>query len=73
LKVYRVGSTSQATVAFMAVSNRTYIVQFSDKLGSNPWARLSDVVERSSNHIETVVDPSPTPNRYYRLATPRQP
>jgi hypothetical protein len=64
---------SLTTLQFMAVSNRSYTVEYSDALGTGPWSRLADVVVRTNSRIETVVDPSAHTNRFYRLVTPRQP
>ncbi len=58
---------------FMAISNRTYTVQFSDQLGPAQWQKLADVLAKSSNRVEIVVDPAPAAKRYYRLATPLGP
>ena len=62
-----------ATLQFSAVSNRTYSVQFKGSLDAPTWQKLIDVGARSTNRIETVTDPDPTPGRFYRLATPGQP
>lgn len=62
-----------ATLQFSAVSNRTYSVQFKGSLDAPAWQKLIDVGARSTNRIETVIDPEATPGRFYRLATPVQP
>ncbi len=62
-----------ATLQFSAVSNRTYSVQFKGSLDAPAWRKLIDVGARSTNRIETIIDPDPTPGRFYRLATPVQP
>jgi len=65
-----------AMVYFEAVSNRTYTVQYTDVLMSNPldtiWQRLADVVAKPTNHFETFLDPGWTTNRFYRVAFPRR-
>jgi hypothetical protein len=66
------GGSGGASVLFHAVSNRTYSVLFTDNAGG-PWSRLADIPARSSNRVETVADPGYSTNRFYRLATPRQP
>jgi hypothetical protein len=60
-------------LSFMAVSNRTYTVQFTDALGSSAWQRLTEIPARATNRIEFVSDPTPSSHRVYRLATPRVP
>jgi hypothetical protein len=62
-----------ATVRVAAVSNRTYSVQYTDRLDSGQWTRLADIIARPTNRVETFTDPSGTTNRYYRVALPRQP
>lgn len=62
-----------AAIQFMAVSNRTYSVQYSDALVSGMWHKLADVLARPANRVETIVDPASTVERYYRLVTPLQP
>ncbi len=61
-----------ATVWLAAVSNRTYSVQFTDNLNSGLWTRLASVLARSTNHIESFVDPTWTTNRFYRAVVPGQ-
>ena len=56
-----------------AISNRTYTVQFTDRLGAAPWAKLADLIARPTNHVETIPDPAWTTNRFYRVVLPRQP
>ena len=57
---------------FTAVSNRTYSVQFIDGLAPARWRKLADVLARSVSRVETLSDPNPGPNRYYRVVTPVQ-
>lgn len=73
LKVEQIASTpATATVEFIAVSNRTYTLEYTDALG-DAWLRLADIAARTNSRVESVIDRNPTPNRFYRLATPRQP
>ena len=67
------GTPAFPTVAFPALSNRTYTVQFTDELGFGPWRTLADVISRTNNRVESVNDPVLTTNRAYRVVTPRQP
>jgi len=34
------------------------------------WQRLTDVLARSTNRLETLFDPALGTNRYYRVTTP---
>ena len=61
------------TIQFNAVSNRAYSVQFNDRLIPGQWQKLVDVMARSDNHIESIIDSSPRTNRFYRVVTPIQP
>ena len=73
LRVEVPSPTNGAVVRFSAVSNRTYSVLFTDALGAGPWTKLADVTAATTNHVETIPDPAWTTNRFYRVATPRQP
>jgi len=70
LKVEPVSGSSSKTISFVAVSNRTYTVEFSDTLAT--WQRFGDVGAYPTNRIATLVDTNGV-GRFYRLATPRQP
>lgn len=72
LKVQQI-TGGPATLQFNAVSNRTYSIQFKSALDAASWQKLTDVVARATNRLETVVDPQVAPGRFYRLATPAQP
>jgi len=60
-------------IRFIARPGKTYTVNFKDSLNEPVWRKLADVIAQSSDHTETVSDPSGSPARYYRLVTPRQP
>jgi len=62
-----------ATLQFIAVSNRSYSVQFKSALSDPVWQKLVDIAAQTSTRTETVVDPDATPGRFYRLVTPVQP
>jgi hypothetical protein len=59
-----------ATLRFNAVSNRTYTVQYSDGLDPALWRALAVIPARTTTRLESVVDPDPAANRFYRLVTP---
>ena len=73
LKLDQLTVNGPATLRFMALSNKTYTVQYKNTLITPTWQRLADVAARTTNRVETVIDPSFVPSRYYRLVTPKQP
>jgi hypothetical protein len=78
LKVDELTLVGPATMRFLALSNKTYTVQFRDGLdavGVNGWSNLAHVVARTNNRVETIVDLNAAAGaqpRYYRLVTPIQ-
>ena len=61
-------------VSFSALSNRTYSILFRDDLDSLSWNRLTNILSRTTNRFETVVDTEATnASRIYRLVTPLDP
>src|SRR4030095_13977802 len=67
LKIDDIDFLGQATLRFIAISNKSSTIQFSDGLESAGWQRLTDVNARPTNRNEVfVVDPDPRPKRYYR-------
>jgi len=73
LKVEQFHVSSPAQITFQAISNRTYSVQYTADLNSPAWLKLTDVVARATNRMETVIDANPGTNRFYRIATPQVP
>jgi hypothetical protein len=73
LKIDSLTAGGGATLRFSAISNRTYTVEYTDDLDSIAWSKLADVPARATNRVETLVDSVASPQRTYRLATPRQP
>jgi hypothetical protein len=66
-------SGGPAAIQFDAVSNKTYSVLYSDSIGGGSWLKLNDVLARTNNRPETILDPAPANHRFYRLVTPGQP
>ncbi len=63
------GPTSRLT--FMAVSNRTYSVQYRDMLDpASIWTTLEDFVAQPVGRTVVVIDAAHVPSRFYRLLTP---
>jgi hypothetical protein len=73
LKIDSIAVNGSAVISFGTISNRTYTVQFTDALTTGGWSRLLDVAAHATNRVEQVIDPNYTTNRFYRLATPKQP
>jgi hypothetical protein len=61
---------SPATLSFYAISSRSYVIEFNDELDSGTWARLTVVPAPGTNGIQTIIDPTASPSRFYRLRTP---
>jgi hypothetical protein len=59
-----------ASVQVAVISNRTYAVEYTDNLNSTSWNRLSVILARPINRVETIPDPNWTSNRFYRVAVP---
>jgi hypothetical protein len=70
LKLQNIGAIGR--MQFTAVSNHTYTVQYTDRLNPIIWNKLVDILPKPTTHIETVIDPNATTNRFYRVATPIQ-
>jgi Chitobiase/beta-hexosaminidase C-terminal domain/Lamin Tail Domain/CotH kinase protein/Bacterial TSP3 repeat len=73
LKFTQISVSSPAQITFEAVSNKTYSVQYREDLAGAPWLNLTSIVARTNTHFETVLDPNPVTNRFYRIATPQVP
>jgi hypothetical protein len=72
LRFEALSANGGAMLTFGAVSARTYTVEFTDALGNGAWARLTNIVARSTNRTEQILDSGYTTNRFYRLVTPWQ-
>jgi hypothetical protein len=56
------------TLSFVAGSNRTYTVQFTDSVAVPGWSTLADIPPQSTNGPVALTDPINVPtNRFYRL------
>ena len=73
LKIDYIAGDGCATLAFGAISNKTYSIQYTDALGTASWSRLADVVARPTNRLEIISDPGAVGARVYRLVMPQQP
>ena len=66
-----IGSSGNTEVTFGAISNRNYMVQYSDTLVH--WSNLVIEPGKPTNRTVRVIDVAPQAKRYYRLVTPAQP
>ncbi|MBL9171212.1 MAG: lamin tail domain-containing protein [Verrucomicrobiales bacterium] len=55
---------------FLAASNRSYSIFFTDALGAKPWFRLIDLSATSSTELRSIEDQHPGAARFYKLITP---
>jgi hypothetical protein len=68
------GANNSMRIQFLAVSNRTYTVQASDRVSGGVWTNFAEVPASSINRPVLLYDLAPPAGpRYYRLATPRVP
>ena len=63
----------EASFHFLAISNRTYSVQFSDAVTNAPWINWSNVAAASVNRTLFVTNSPGALRRYFRIVTPQQP
>ncbi len=65
--------SNQATIQFNAISNRSYTILYADGLNSTLWQKLGDVLARTNNRPELLIDPASNSNRFYRVVIPIRP
>ena len=67
--------SGEVRLTFVAVAGRSSSVLYCDDLGSGTWSKLTDAAAQGTNRtIEVrVSQPAPSPQRFFRLLTPRQP
>jgi hypothetical protein len=61
----------QSWLTFAAKSNKTYRLEYRDRLESEAWATLTNTPARRTNHVETLRDVAAQPSRFYRVSTPQ--
>ena len=66
-------ATDPMGFGFIARSNLTYTVEYTDSPGAESWSKWMDVVAHSTNRFLTVLEPAESPHRFYRARTPRIP
>jgi hypothetical protein len=61
-----------AALEFLAISNKTYAIEFNDTLHPAQWSRLAEVPAAATNRLHSLIDSNAALHRAYRLVTPRQ-
>ena len=65
------GVVPASRISFLAMSNRTYSVQYKDMLDpASVWTTLESVFAQSANRTVVAIDSARVTNRFYRLVTP---
>jgi hypothetical protein len=72
LKIDSISAGGSAMITFGTAAGKSYTIQHAAR-PTGLWTKLVDLPARTTNRVETVIDPGYTTNRFYRLATPRQP
>jgi hypothetical protein len=74
LKVNSIVTNNYIMIQFIAVSNRTYSVQYTDSLFTKPWTSIFDWVAKTNVNSVTITNiiDNNKPG-FYRIVTPAQP
>lgn len=59
-------------LTFTAVSNRTYSIEYLDRLGSQIWQKVIDIPAKTNTEIRFLSFPITNSGGFYRLITPRK-
>jgi hypothetical protein len=70
LKIDRLRIGTVTLLEFLAISNRTYTIEYGDALDAQSWQTLVSLPARATNRLELVPDFPVSTNRFYRLVTP---
>lgn len=62
-----VQSVDGVRLQFTGRARRAYAVEYQDRLGTGNWVRLGQVPALWEDRVETVIDPNPGGERYYRV------
>ena len=65
--------SGEARLEFQAAANKTYTVQYKERVDAVPWRKLADVVASAESRTVVVTDTGSNAQRYYRLVSPAQP
>ncbi|MCX8157120.1 MAG: immunoglobulin domain-containing protein [Verrucomicrobiae bacterium] len=61
-----------AGLQFQAISNKSYTIQYLDRVGATQWQRFLDVAPAPTNRQVGITNQG-GPSRFYRIATPQLP
>ena len=61
---------NNARLTFLAISNRTYGVEYKNLLNDPSWTTLTNIAAAPINRNPQISTPVPAPSRFYRLRTP---
>jgi hypothetical protein len=70
-----IATDGTAALRFTAIEGKSYTVQYRDALAGSDWSKLRDIDAQSSRREEEITDVAPrsSPQRFYRVVTPRIP
>ncbi|HON08583.1 MAG TPA: hypothetical protein PLW02_10850, partial [Verrucomicrobiota bacterium] len=57
---------------FIAISNKTYSIEYIHKLGGSDWQKLIDITAKTNTGLQLLSIPADGDNSFYRLVTPRR-
>lgn len=72
LRIDSISASGGVALAFVAVSNKTYSIEYRNSLNSDSWTNFLDVTGGVSTRIAVIMDTNGMPGRFYRLRTPKQ-
>jgi hypothetical protein len=64
---------NNARLSFLAVSNKTYTIEYKNSLMDSGWSRLTDIGAAPTNRLLLINSFVPSTNRFYRARTPQLP
>lgn len=64
---------NNARLTFLAISNKSYTIEYKNALTDSGWSRLTDINSAPTNRLLQFNSFVPSTNRFYRARTPRLP
>jgi len=68
-----VGPTMAETIQFLAISNRSYTVQYRGAMGNSVWVNFANVGPQGTNRLISLTNSLAAFQRYYQVKTPAEP
>ncbi len=65
-------NSNMVQIKFTAVSNRTYTIEYVNKINDATWEKLADFPALTNTGIQLLSVPLDSTNCFYRLVTPRK-